>query len=79
LDDVVLSNPQNQNDVELIMLIMKSIEDKNIQGIKERINFVDTFKVSDEIKNVAKSYIRQNISYSDNKKNWLWSLLIYKM
>lgn len=75
----MLSNPQNQNDVELIMLIMKSIEDKNIQGIKERINFVDTFKVSDEIKNVAKSYIRQNISYSDNKKNWLWSLLIYKM
>jgi len=68
VNDPILSNAQNQKDVELVMLIMKSIEDKNIQSVEEKINFVDTFKVTDEIKDVAKSYIRQNISYSDNKR-----------
>lgn len=63
-----LQNPQNQNDVELIMSIMKIIEDKNIEGISKKINFVDTFKVSDYIKNTIKSYIRQNINYSDNER-----------
>jgi hypothetical protein len=66
--ELMLANPQTQNDTELVMFIMKSIEDKDIQGVDKKTNFVDTFKVSDSIKNQAKSYINQNINYSDYKK-----------
>lgn len=63
-----LTNQQNQNDVELVMFIMKNIEDKNIVEVDKKNDFVNSFKVSDYIKNVVKSYIAQNINYSDNKK-----------
>ena len=68
INDPILSNSQNQNDVELIMTIMKAIEDKDIQGVDKKIEFANTFKVSDYIKNTVKSYINQNINYSDNQR-----------
>ena len=64
----IINNPQNQNDVELVMFIMKTIEDKNIKDTNKKIAFVDTFQVSDDIKDVVKSYIKQNLSYSDNER-----------
>jgi len=64
----IINNPQNQNDVELIMFVLKSIEYKNIKEINKKIDFVDTFKVSDDIKDVIKTIIKQNLNYSDHER-----------
>jgi hypothetical protein len=64
----ILNNVQYQNDVELLMFIMKSIEDKNIKDKNKKIEFVNSFKASNDIKEWAISYINQNITYSDNEK-----------
>lgn len=64
----IINNPQNQNDVELIMFVLKSIEYKNIKEINKKIDFVDTFKVSDDIKDVIKTTIKQNLNYSDHER-----------
>ena len=64
----IINNPQNQNDVELIMFVLKSIEYKNIKDINKKIDFVDTFKVSDDIKDVIKTTIKQNLNYSDHER-----------
>ncbi len=64
----VVKNQQNQNDVELVMFILKSIDELNITDNSKKINFVDSMKVSDEIKDLAKNEINQGIVYSDHKK-----------
>lgn len=64
----IINNLQYQNDTELAMFIMKSIEEKNIKEANKKIDFVNTFKVSDEIKDQVKSMIKQNINYSDHEK-----------
>ena len=64
----IINNPQNQNDVELSMFVLKIIEDKNITDINKKIAFVDTFKISDDIKDAIKTTITQNINYSDNER-----------
>lgn len=64
----ILNNPQTQNDNELVMFIMKSIEDKHIKEINKKVEFVNSFKVSNDIKEQAISYINQNLTYSDNEK-----------
>ena len=61
-------NPQTQNETELTMLILKSIEDKNITDKQQKIEFVNSSKVSENIKQDAISLINQNITYSDNEK-----------
>ena len=64
----ILQNPQNENHAELVMFVLKSIEDLNITDTNKKLEFVDTLEVSDQVKNQVKSYINQNISYSDNEK-----------
>ena len=63
-----INNPQTQNDIELVMFIMKSVEDKNLADKNKKIEFINSFKVSNVIKEQAISYINQNIKYSDNEK-----------
>jgi len=63
-----INNLQYQNDTELTMFLMKSIEDKGIKDTNKKIEFVNTFKVSEDIKEQVKSYIRQGINYSDHEK-----------
>jgi hypothetical protein len=63
-----LNNPQGQNDAELVMFIMKSIEDKHIKEIDKKIEFVNSFNASNSIKEQAISLINQGITYSDNEK-----------
>lgn len=63
-----LNNPQAQKDTELVMFIMKSIEDKHIKEIDKKIEFINSFNVSNGIKEQAVSLINQNITYSDNEK-----------
>ena len=63
-----INNPQTQNDTELVMFIMKSIEDKKITDKNKKIEFVNSFKVSNYIKEGAINDINQNITYSDNEK-----------
>jgi len=62
------NDPQYQNDVELLMFVMKSIEDKKITDKNKKIEFVNSFKASNYIKEWAISLINQNITYSDNEK-----------
>lgn len=64
----MIKNPTNQNNTELVMSILKDIEDKGIKDADKKIEFVDSFNVSNDIKEQAKSYIRQNIKYSDNER-----------
>ena len=64
----VISNQQNQKNVELIMFALKSIEELNITEMNKKIEFVDTLQVSDEIKTGVKSQIKQNLSYSDHER-----------
>lgn len=64
----MLNNVQYQNNVELLMFVMKSIEDQNINENNNKIKLVNSLDVSDYIKNWAISYINQNITYSDNEK-----------
>lgn len=64
----ILNNAQYQNDVELLMFIMTSIDDKNIKEKNKKIEFVNSFKASEYIKDWAISLINQNITYSDNEK-----------
>ena len=61
----IVNNPVNQNNVELSMFILKMIQDKNITDINKKIAFVDTFQLSDDIKDTIKITINQNINYSD--------------
>ena len=63
-----LNDPQTQNDTELVMSIMKSIEDKQIKDNNKKIEFVNSFKVSSYIKDGVISLINQNITYSDHEK-----------
>jgi hypothetical protein len=63
-----LNNIQYQNDTELVMFIMKSIDDKHIKEINKKIEFINSFNVSKDIKEQAISYVNQNITYSDNEK-----------
>ncbi len=63
-----LLNPQTQNETELMMFLLKSIEDKNITDKQKKIEFVNSFKVSEDIKQYAISLINQNITYSNNEK-----------
>lgn len=63
-----INNPQTQNDTELVMFIMKSIEDKKITDKHKKIDFINSFQVSKYIKDGAISEVNQNISYSDNEK-----------
>ena len=74
-----LNNPQYQNDTELLMFIMKSIEDKHINEINKKIEFVNSFSVSKDIKEQAISLINQNITYSDNEKVSYGVYLLKKM
>jgi hypothetical protein len=62
------NNVDYQNNTELVMFVMKSIEDKHITNVNKKIEFVNSFKVSDDIKEQAISLINQNIEYSDNEK-----------
>ena len=48
------------------MFILKSIEDKGITGINDKIDFVNTFKVTDDIKAQVITMIRNDINYSDH-------------
>lgn len=64
----IINNPQNQNDAELIMLIQKSIEEKNITDINKKIAFIDSFNVTDYIKVLVKRNIKQGITYSDYER-----------
>lgn len=64
----LLNNAQYQNDTELLMFVMKSIEDKNIKDINKKIEFVNSSNVSNDIKKQAISLINQNITYSDHEK-----------
>lgn len=64
----ILSNPKNQQKVELYMYVLKSIQDLGITDIDKKIAFVETMEVSNNIKDWVKSSIRHNINYSDYKK-----------
>ena len=64
----LITNPQTRNDNELSMFIMHIIESKNIKDFNKKIEFIDTFKVSDDIKQQAKVYVKQNLNYSDFRK-----------
>ena len=64
----VISTPQDQNETELALNILKTIEDKKITETNKKISFVNTFNLPDEIKKYAKSLITQNLNYSDFKK-----------
>ena len=64
----IINNSQYQNDTELVMFIMKSIEDKKIKETTKKLDFVNTFKVANEIKDQVKSMIKQNLNYSDHEK-----------
>lgn len=63
-----LNSPQVQNDNELVMSIMKFIEEKNIKEKNKKIEFINSLNVYDEIKQQAISYVNQNLTYSDNEK-----------
>jgi hypothetical protein len=63
-----LNSPQVQNDNELVMSIMKFIEDKNIKEKNKKIEFINSLSVSNEIKQQAISYVNQNLTYSDHEK-----------
>ena len=63
-----LNDPQAQNDTELVMFIMKSMEDKHIKEINKKLEFINSFNVSNGIKEQAISLINQNITYSDHEK-----------
>lgn len=63
-----LNNAQIQNDTELVMFIMKSIEDKHITEINKKIEFINSFNASNSIKEQAINLVNQNINYSDNEK-----------
>lgn len=65
----IINTPQDQNDTELVMFILKCIEDKHITEINKKIAFVNTFKVSNDIKDYAISLITQDLNYSDHKKD----------
>lgn len=64
----IVQNPQNQNNVELVMFILKNIEDLNIIETDKKIEFVNNFNVSDEIKSLVKTAIENHINYSDHKR-----------
>lgn len=64
----VVTNPQNQAKVELVMFVLKSIEDLNITENDKKIDFVNKVAVSDNIKDMVKNDISQNITYSDYKR-----------
>ena len=61
-------SPQRRNENELMMFILKSIADNNITDKQQKIEFVNSFQVSEDIKQFAISLINQNITYSDNEK-----------
>lgn len=63
-----LNNIQIQNDTELVMFIMKSIEDKNIQDIDKKIEFINSLNVGKTIKDQVITLVNQDITYSDNEK-----------
>lgn len=63
-----LNDPQTQNDTELVMSILKYIEDKNITESNKKIEFINSSKVSNYIKNGVINEIQQNITYSDYEK-----------
>jgi hypothetical protein len=63
-----LNNQQNQNDTELVMFILKAIEEKKIQDPKQKIAFANSFQVSDDIKSLVRTQINQKLNYSDNEK-----------
>ena len=64
----IIKNPQNQNNVELVMAVLKNIEDLNITEKDKKISFVDNFNTTDNIKSLVKISIENNISYSDHKR-----------
>src|SRR5688572_30222955 len=64
----IVTNPQNENKVELVMFVLKSIEDLNITDDDKKIAFVNSLDVSNEIKDVVKSDIKLNITYSDHER-----------
>jgi hypothetical protein len=64
----LLNNTQYQHDTELVMFVMKSVEDKHIKDINKQIEFINSFKVSNDTKQQAISYIKQHIKYSDHEK-----------
>jgi hypothetical protein len=61
----IVTNPQNQQRVELVMSILKAIDDLNITENSKKIDFVNTMEVSDNIKTLVKNQINLNITYSD--------------
>ena len=63
-----INNIVNQNNNELVMFILKSIEDQGITNTDQKINFVNTFNVYDKVKEEVITAIKANITYSDNEK-----------
>lgn len=63
-----INNPRTQNDTELVMFILKAIEEKKIQDPKQKIAFTNSFQVSDDIKGLVINQINQNLNYSDNER-----------
>lgn len=66
---IIINSSQDQNDTELVMSILKLIEDKGITETNKKIDFINTFKVSNDIKEYATSLITQSLNYSDYKKD----------
>ena len=74
-----LLDPKNQNDTELVMFILKAIEDKKIKEKTKQIEFANSFQVSDDIKKGVINSINQNLAYSDNEKVSYGIYLLNKM
>ncbi len=64
----IITNPENRNHTELVMSVLKSIEDLWIKDTNKKIDFVNSLKVSDDIKDHVISQIRNNLSYPDYEK-----------
>jgi len=64
----IIESPENRNHTELVMSVLKSIEDLWIKDTNKKIDFVNSLTVSDDIKDNTISQIRNNLSYSDHEK-----------
>jgi hypothetical protein len=65
-----IESPQDRIDTEAVMSILKSIDDKGITDIKEKISFINASGQSNYIKDGARILITQGLKYSDFKKDF---------
>jgi hypothetical protein len=64
----IITSPENLNNTELVMSVLKSIEDLGIKDTNRKIDFVSSLKVSDDIKAQVIGQVRNSLSYSDHEK-----------